>query len=368
MEKQKRRMTMNLSFGTKKCPIAIRFILVIALCSFIVNLYCAPGYNQSSDKKESTKTVICKVIKMGTYSSEKTIYHPDFYALKSGFLDKDKNIFILDMKSCEIFKFSPDGKFIKKVGRIGYGPGENVKPIKIVYFNDKIVVIDYMIANINIFDCRLDFIEQKKIAKLTFPFDADFINKKEFIVTSPTMPMVYKHKFFIFDFDGKMEMKVKTDTSQDGINKNQSLDFTHLSFVCFDQQTNNLWSAETGSYFIECYDSDFNRIKILKSNVVYKFEESKVGPNNQFSMRAPKDRGIFFAVHEGKIFYAYLFNDEVMLDLIVKEKSIYRFKFSNCRRILGLIDGYRLLINSYDPVKNGNSEEIEKIEIVKLKY
>jgi len=353
---------MNMNFGTKRCSIEIWLILVIALSSFNVNMYCTPGYNKSSE------TVICKVIKTGTYSSEKTIYHQDFYSLKSGFLDKDENVFILDMKSCEIFKFSPGGKLVKKVGRVGYGPGENVKPIKIINFNDKIMVIDYMMPNINVFDYQLNLIEQKKIAKLSFPFDADFISKKEFIVTSPTMPMVYKHKFFIFDFDGKMEMKVKADSNQDGINKNQSLDFTHLPFVCFDQKTKALWSAETGSYLIEKYDRDFNLKKVLKSDVEYKFEESKVGPSNQFSMRAPKDRGIFFAVREGKIFYGYLFNDEVVLDLIVKEKSIYRFKFSNCRRILGLIDGYRLLINTYEPGKNGNDEEIEKIEIIKLKY
>jgi hypothetical protein len=79
-------------------------------------------------------------------------------------LDSKGNIFILDSKQCEITKFDRTGKFIKKFGKQGKGPGESSISICMTVLNDTIMYDDYEAKQILKFDTEGNF-----ISKINYP-------------------------------------------------------------------------------------------------------------------------------------------------------------------------------------------------------
>lgn len=77
-----------------------------------------------------------------------------FFAINDAAVSAKKDIFVLDVKGIFIAKYDWSGKFIKKIGRKGQGPGDLNFPIGLDIFNEKILVFDSM--NKRFFVCDLN--------------------------------------------------------------------------------------------------------------------------------------------------------------------------------------------------------------------
>jgi hypothetical protein len=91
-----------------------------------------------------------------------------FHNLRDIATDSKNNIYILDNKEKTIYLFSEDGRFIKKIGRTGQGPGEFIRPCSI-YIDPKdiIYVLDASQRRVEIFDSEANHI--KSIKFINFP-------------------------------------------------------------------------------------------------------------------------------------------------------------------------------------------------------
>ncbi len=79
-------------------------------------------------------------------------------------VDKDNNIYFLDMSQSKIFKFDETGKFLKTISRKGEGPGELHKPAYIYYTPDNTILIqDISLTILNEFDTEGKYLSRKKM-------------------------------------------------------------------------------------------------------------------------------------------------------------------------------------------------------------
>jgi hypothetical protein len=78
----------------------------------------------------------------------------DIYFYSGSSLAKDQagNILVLDAKAMSVLEFQPDGRFIRKFGRAGQGPGEFEFPVKILCYGKSRYVLDSGQRRLHIFD------------------------------------------------------------------------------------------------------------------------------------------------------------------------------------------------------------------------
>lgn len=73
--------------------------------------------------------------------------------------DEKGNIFVLDTKDCCVKKFSADGKFLSRFGRLGQGPGEFEYPMTIDCRGQRLLV-STMSSHFHLFDLNGQYIER----------------------------------------------------------------------------------------------------------------------------------------------------------------------------------------------------------------
>ncbi|MBN2417720.1 hypothetical protein JXO52_17935 [bacterium] len=70
--------------------------------------------------------------------------------------DDAGNIYLTDMMECSLKKFNKHGEFIGQTGRLGQGPGEFQKPVKVLYHNKRLYVLDLFARGISVFTDDLE--------------------------------------------------------------------------------------------------------------------------------------------------------------------------------------------------------------------
>ncbi|MGD2093111.1 MAG: 6-bladed beta-propeller [Candidatus Aminicenantes bacterium] len=348
------------------------WISVIALLAAGVQIVANKASNEQKSAHEPQEVLLelKKNVTNGSFTTESRFSHQDLFVPKSGLVDNKGNIFVLDGQTCEIFKFSPKGKLLKKNGRKGGGPGENTLPMKILLNRDRIYVIDYQRPYVNIFDLELNFLEQKKFPNLFNALDAAFINDNQFVVSSPVLPIMYRYKYFIFNSSGELSMKVKIDfDSPADVTRQPDFLLKYANLLAIDHETGDFWSARISSYHFEHYGKDYELLNVIKGNLQFKTQDLDAGQaqGTRITFKVPSDRGKFFRVSGNKIYYGYLFNKETILDVISKDFKVVRFKMSHVRGIFDLIDENRILVNIVEEnSEDGQIEENDFIAIMKL--
>ena len=73
----------------------------------------------------------------GTDDSEEVI----FALLDDIAVDKDGNAYVLDSQLCEVQVFSPDGTYLRTIGRRGEGPGEFSRPRSVFITSDGLIAV-----------------------------------------------------------------------------------------------------------------------------------------------------------------------------------------------------------------------------------
>jgi hypothetical protein len=106
-----------------------------------------------------------------TLSLDLEIKEPEniiFFRLGDIATDSKNNIYILDKKEKFVYLFNEGGKFLKKIGRPGQGPGEFVRPCSIyIDLKDIIYVLDESQRRVEIFDSNANYIKSIKV--INFP-------------------------------------------------------------------------------------------------------------------------------------------------------------------------------------------------------
>ncbi len=111
-------------------------------------------------------------------------------------LKTDTNrIFILDKKIKSVFIFNIQGKFIKKVGQVGKGPGEFIRPTDILLdkLNKRLEVLDKSGQKILIYDYEGNFIKSKTAIWIQ---DFEKLNDSTYIGYSYNYPIADKNQGF----------------------------------------------------------------------------------------------------------------------------------------------------------------------------
>ncbi len=79
-------------------------------------------------------------------------------------VDSENSICILDMKERVLFKFNEEGKFQKKIGRSGQGPGEIERPSSVfIDAKDNIYILDSRNRRVEVFKNNGDFTKSIKL-------------------------------------------------------------------------------------------------------------------------------------------------------------------------------------------------------------
>ena len=91
-----------------------------------------------------------------------------FYEIGGAVCTADKDIFVIDTKGRCVSKFNWEGKFIKKIGQKGQGPGDFNLPSKISFYNKEIRIYDRLNFGVLTLDQNLNVLHYIKLRRLLF--------------------------------------------------------------------------------------------------------------------------------------------------------------------------------------------------------
>lgn len=275
----------------------------------------------------------------GSFKIEKMIEDTLFADPISGTIDDQGNIYIIDRKLAKLFKFSREGKLLHSIDNKGTGPGDLSTPVLVKFRDNKLYTFDLQLPYINIFDKDLKVIEQKKLANLRAPSGVEFIGD-DMIVSSSPMQMLMAHRFFLYSADGEMKQKLLPDEQSDPakILKGGKIIMKIPSFLYIEPTSGNLWCAALAPYEITVYNKNYEKIKNLKGDITFKFEEQVAGQGEgKVIIKSPVDRAYFFSMKNGKLYYCYKYDNETYLDVIENDCITKRFKSKEIKKVLCVI-------------------------------
>jgi len=160
------------------------FVIIVTMLANLINC------SDSSDVKISVPEIICK---SETFISDDYIF--DNEGLYKPIMIRDvpdtKELIVLDKGNTCFYVFSPEGKYIRKIGRLGQGPGDMLRPL---YFNvDKygdIYVYEFGNRRLSIFNKEGIFINSFRIQYRVSPIGKNFSNlfvntEREILINLP---------------------------------------------------------------------------------------------------------------------------------------------------------------------------------------
>lgn len=78
----------------------------------------------------------------------------EFTVVRDAVLDRAGNLYVLLPHASEIRVFAPDGRFVRRIGRKGQGPGEFMWPLALGWRGDSLWVRDTELARVTLFDAE----------------------------------------------------------------------------------------------------------------------------------------------------------------------------------------------------------------------
>jgi hypothetical protein len=137
---------------------------------------------------------------------------------------KDDKIFILDCKLNSLYVFNINGKFLNRIGNIGKGPGEYIRPR--YFFLDKreklVKVFDAPMTKLMSFDYTGKFVKEirlKKYLRGIYETNLGLLGFCSNIANSDIDKKQGKFvKFILFKPDGKVDKYISGERSKDNVN------------------------------------------------------------------------------------------------------------------------------------------------------
>ncbi len=193
-------------------------------------------------------------------------------------LIKDKIIILDRFVSKSVLLFNSNGEFIRKIGKLGKGPGEYISPSSISAddINGKIAVYDGMLNKISLYDINGEF---EKSIKLKSKIAAKSIELyKDKIYISNYAHDLIPFLIYAIDFDGNVLGEWLPNTYPEGFSDNTQLSTNTVFFRTNKNLKFRNWLMNA------IYNIESNSIKptiLLKSNNNFTKHELAEIKNNQ---------------------------------------------------------------------------------------
>jgi len=261
----------------------MRLTSYFAIAAFFILLFAACGENAPSAKIETidgvqhihNPEIPLHPEKTVTFEKELAINEEDangniiLYKPSLIAIDSEGNICIFDSQDFSIKVFSPEGTFVKSIGRQGEGPGEfqSIGPMK--FFPDgRLLVLDWRTRRTSFFDPKGKF--QNSYPWRNNHFECFWITENSLTIDE----FIYgeKTQLFVktFDFTGKEiksigEFKPRRPKilTEGGMSFAMGIPYTPHSILCADPARELLYHCMNDNYMIEVFDEGGNLIRKL---------------------------------------------------------------------------------------------------------
>lgn len=176
--------------------------------------------------------------------------------------DPENNIYITDLKDYSVKKYNSEGKFLKKAGRKGQGPGEFLTPGPIDFHDGFLYIGQIQHPGIQIFDTDLNYIKSIPINQPLISFQAvgnDQIAGSIFL----------GNKIQLYDFDGKEAMAIPYVQNEDFmLNAVEFRMFNNNLYVCFQWKDIICKFSFTGK---KIWERNILKVKKIKTKKIKNF-------------------------------------------------------------------------------------------------
>lgn len=178
-------------------------------------------------------------------------------------IDSSKNFVFLDAKTRQLLIFNKEGRFVKRVGKKGQGPGEFIAPSGIALDKQgNLIIADNQTRRINKYDKEGNFLSSFIIAGTHWPPDIMNIDSKGnyFFGGLKTVIRENESETWINKYNSKgkyIKSFFKRNTNQAWL---RSI-FPFFGF-CIDEE-DTIYAIQINEYKISVFDSDGNLIKIF---------------------------------------------------------------------------------------------------------
>jgi len=191
-------------------------------------------------------------------------------------LDAKGNLYVLDFSESHILKFSPNGKLLKKFGRMGSGPGEWISGVDFtIDGKDRIIVNDAGNQRLTYFDQNGNYL--KSIKYFNFIYTIAPLNKEDLVAVEWLVDNLSKQKGSIINLSIiKDDKKIVIDSMRVRIGFVGAGRFLLNDFASpysiTSSKDEKLVSVDPNNYEIKIFDKKRNVCKKLQ----YKTKRNRV--------------------------------------------------------------------------------------------
>jgi len=177
--------------------------------------------------------------------------------------DQENNIYITDLKDNSVKKFGPEGKFIKKTGRKGQGPGEFLTPGPIQFYNGFLYIGQIQHPGIQVFDTELNYLKSIPLKQPLINFQ---VIENERIAGS----MFMGNEIYMYNFKGKKINSISYIQNNDFMLNAVEFIVGHESlYVCFQWKDIICKFSLTGK---KIWERNLFKVKKVKTKKIKNFK------------------------------------------------------------------------------------------------
>jgi hypothetical protein len=213
--------------------------------------------------------VMSKVTFKEEFSIGEGEFDEDMFAeLTSLDVDSDGNIYILDRKDKKVKIFDSAGKFVKKFGEEGQGPGEMYVPVSIqLTHNDEVVIGDAGNQRLAFFSLEGEFLREMSTAAKATALALPMIDSQGNIIGQELVPVPDESKLFreVRKYDSELNT-LFTIASIDNTNLIQGKINPFQVVISYQLgKENSIYISNPDEYEIKVFNSEGKPVKrILK--------------------------------------------------------------------------------------------------------
>lgn len=222
-----------------------------------------------------------KVMEIGSDNEENYIFfRPGPIAV-----DRDGNIFAVELESNIIRKYDPKGVFIKKTGGSGQGPLEFINVSSLAVQKDSLLLYDFGNKRMSRYDLDLNLVKSENLSNIWFNIAANdeyyIANKKK----GPAMEMVLRKPFSDWE-----KMLQPADEIPIAVrHKNSPLAQTLLrNLFSVDENSHGFvstqWYPDSGSLSLLFFDRNGKRLRTITTEPIvanYQFDEGYISRSDR---------------------------------------------------------------------------------------
>ena len=306
-----------------------------------------------------------------------------FFTISDVEVDTKGNIYVSDSKQSQIIKYDKKGKFLKRIGKFGQGPGDFGKLVLALrFYNGFLYVYDSANMRIDVIDEDLNIIKYIKLKDKSFYLDFFVIDNK--FIGSIFIPSDDKNRIYVYDSRGvKLSsfFKVFPEYFNVDVNKKNKYkkavsavySYLLMDYSVIDKEYVITFNSPNDKIFLYFFDLNgkFKKRFEFKIKEGYKFPEFLLN----FPLKYPKkyyflsvDSMFFYKKNHILLNYKYFVVENKKYDMIESSLLMINKNTGEIVKRIKLKKGIRLLKVKNDFLYCKDfEEEIERLHIAEIK-